>query len=62
MVSESISDLDVGVCSVRCLFVWSYNPIRHIEDIVSAWGSFVTFHIGYGINFYALYKYEFLST
>ena len=33
MVSESILDLDVGVCSV-----WPRNPMGHNEDVVSAWG------------------------
>ena len=33
MVSESIPDPDVGVCSV-----WPHNLMGHNEDVVSAWG------------------------
>ena len=41
LVSEPIPDPDVGVCSV-----WPRNPMGHNEDVVSAWGVFVTSHIG----------------
>ena len=33
MVSGTISDPDVGVCSI-----WPRNPMGHNEDVVSAWG------------------------
>ena len=39
VVSESIPDLDMGICSIwprkGCLLVLSRNPIRHNEDVVT---------------------------
>ena len=66
MESESIPDPNVGVYFIwprkRCLFVWPCNPMGHNEYVVSAWGVFVTSHIGSRRNFLELYKYELLST
>ena len=58
MVSKPIPDLGVR-------FVWPCNPVRHNEDIMSAWGRegvFVTSHIGYGGKFLKLYKYGLFLT
>nr|CAN83489.1 hypothetical protein VITISV_001324 [Vitis vinifera] len=29
-----------------CLSIWSHNPVGHNDDVVFAWGVFVTSHIG----------------
>ena len=40
MVSEPISDLDVGVClaPLGCSSIWPRNLVGHNEDVVSTWG------------------------
>ena len=64
MISESIPDLGVVVCLAQygCLFVQPRNPVGHNEDVVSAWGVFVTSHIGQKRKFLALYKYRLFVT
>ena len=66
MVSESILDLDVRICSVwyrrGCLSVWPRNLMRHDKDVVSALWAFVPSHIRYERNFLTIYQYELFST
>ena len=47
MVSKPISDLSVRVClaPLGCSSVQPHNPMEHNEDVVLAWGVFVTSHI-----------------
>ena len=45
----------------ECLSIWSRNLMGYNEDVVSAWGVFVTSHIGYEINFLAIYNYISIS-
>ena len=48
MVLEPIPNFGVRVCLAlrECLSVWPHNPMGHNEDVVSAWGVFVTSDIG----------------
>ena len=55
-VTKLILDSDVEVS-----FIWPCNTMGHNEDVVSAWGVFVTSHIRCGRNFLSLYKYRFFS-
>ena len=45
-----------------CLSVWSHNLVGHNEDVVSAWGVFVTSHIGQGRKFLTLYMQRLILT